>query len=92
MVFTLKVISAGRACPGEKTDAAHKAAADASDTDRFVLIDGDNIPDPEFFNLQLELNNTNSDKAIAKIKRFSMGFILGDHNLTYQKTDGNAIF
>lgn len=43
------------------SDAAHKAAADASDTDRFVLIDGDNIPDPEFFNLQLELNNTNSD-------------------------------
>ena len=37
------------------SDAAHKAAADASATDRFVLIDGDNIPDPEFFNLQLEL-------------------------------------
>jgi len=41
------------------SDAAHKAAADASDTDRFVLIDGDNIPDPEFFNLQLALNDTN---------------------------------
>ena len=37
------------------SDAAHKAAAAASDTDRFVLIDGDNIPDPEFFNLQLSL-------------------------------------
>ena len=43
------------------SDAAHKAAADASDTDRFVLIDGDNIPDPEFFNLQLSLDDTNSD-------------------------------
>ena len=32
------------------SDAAHKAAADAADTDRFVLIDGDNLPDPEFFN------------------------------------------
>jgi hypothetical protein len=41
------------------SDAAHKAAADASDTDRFVLIDGDNIPDPDFFNLQLALNDTN---------------------------------
>jgi len=41
------------------SDAAHKAAADASDTDRFILIDGDNIPDPDFFNLQLALNNTN---------------------------------
>lgn len=43
------------------SDAAHKAAANASDTDRFVLIDGDNLPDPSFFNLQLELNNSNRD-------------------------------
>jgi len=38
------------------SDAAHKAAADASDTDRFVLIDGDNIPDAKFFNLTLEVD------------------------------------
>ena len=43
------------------SDAAHKAAADASDSDRFVLIDGDNIPDPAFFNLQLTLDDTNRD-------------------------------
>ena len=43
------------------SDAAHKAAAAASDTDRFVLIDGDNIPDPEFFNLQLSLDERNHD-------------------------------
>ena len=43
------------------SDAAHKAAAAASDTDRFVLIDGDNIPDPEFFNLQLSLDERNCD-------------------------------
>ena len=43
------------------SDAAHKAAADASSTDRFVLIDGDNIPDPAFFNLQLTLNDSNRD-------------------------------
>ena len=43
------------------SDAAHKAAADASDTDRFILIDGDNIPDPAFFNLQLALDDTNRD-------------------------------
>ena len=41
------------------SDSAHKAAAAASSTERFVLIDGDNIPDPEFFNLQLSLNETN---------------------------------
>jgi len=38
------------------SDAAHKAAADASTTDRFVLIDGDNIPDAKFFNLTLDTN------------------------------------
>ena len=43
------------------SDAAHKAAADASDTDRFVLIDGDNLPDPEFFNLQLTLDDNSRD-------------------------------
>jgi hypothetical protein len=40
------------------SDAAHKAAADTSDTDRFVLIDGDNIPDAKFFNLTLEVDET----------------------------------
>ena len=39
------------------SDAAHKAAAEASDTDRFVLIDGDNIPDPQFFNLTLNIDD-----------------------------------
>jgi len=37
------------------SDAAHKAAAAVSDTEWFVLIDGDNLPDPEFFNLQLHI-------------------------------------
>ena len=43
------------------SDAAHKAAAAASSTDRFILIDGDNIPDPAFFNCQLRLDETNRD-------------------------------
>ena len=43
------------------SDAAHKAAAMASATDRFVLIDGDNIPDPGFFSCQLVLDDTNRD-------------------------------
>lgn len=43
------------------SDAAHKAAAMASTTDRFVLIDGDNIPDPGFFSGQLVLDDTNRD-------------------------------
>ena len=39
------------------SDAAHKAAGDISDTDRFILIDGDNMPDESFFNLQLDFSN-----------------------------------
>ena len=35
------------------SDAAHKAAAEVAETDRFILIDGDNLPDPNFFNQQL---------------------------------------
>jgi len=48
------------------SDAAHKAAADASDTDRFVLIDGDNLPDPDFFNLQLTFDNENQENAVFR--------------------------
>jgi len=39
------------------SDAAHKAAAEASDTERFILIDGDNMPDESFFNMQLDFRN-----------------------------------
>jgi len=45
----------------EGSDAAHKAAAAASDTDRFILIDADNQPNPEFFNQQLRLDDRNRD-------------------------------
>ena len=31
------------------SDAAHKACAEASETDRFISVDGDNIVDPKFF-------------------------------------------
>jgi hypothetical protein len=39
------------------SDAAHKAAGEASDTERFILIDGDNMPDESFFNLQLDFTD-----------------------------------
>ena len=43
------------------SDAAHKAAANASETERFVLIDGDNLPDFEFFDQTLELDDNNKN-------------------------------
>jgi hypothetical protein len=39
------------------SDAAHKAAGEASDTERFILIDGDNMPDEAFFNIQLDFTD-----------------------------------
>ena len=48
------------------SDAAHKAAAKASDTARFVLIDGDNLPDPAFFNQTLVLPNEEYKNAVFR--------------------------
>lgn len=48
------------------SDAAHKAAAEASGTERFILIDGDNIPDPAFFNQQLDLPTDQWQQAVLR--------------------------
>lgn len=65
------------------SDAAHKAAAAASDTDRFVLIDGDNIPDPEFFNLQLSLDERNHDHVFRwKARNVVNGLRYGNGGLS----------
>lgn len=84
------------------SDAAHKAAADASTTDRFVLIDGDNIPDAEFFNLQLTLDDTNKDCVFRwKARNHINGLMYGNGGLscwtkefvhamrTHENTDGS---
>ena len=38
------------------SDAAHKACAALSETEYFVTVDGDNIVDPEFINVEIDLN------------------------------------
>jgi hypothetical protein len=48
------------------SDAAHKAAGQASDTERFILIDGDNLPDPAFFNLTLEFPTAEYEGAVFR--------------------------
>jgi hypothetical protein len=48
------------------SDAAHKAAAAASDTERFILIDGDNIPDETFFNLTLTFADEQWEQAVFR--------------------------
>lgn len=39
------------------SDACHKAAAELSETDWFVTVDADNLVDPAFFNLDLEMTD-----------------------------------
>ncbi len=48
------------------SDAAHKAAAEASATEHFVLIDGDNMPDPAFFNLTLDFPDASYERAVYR--------------------------
>jgi hypothetical protein len=66
------------------SDAAHKAAADASQTERFVLIDGDNLPDPEFFNLQLDIKDDQYEKAVFRwrAKNHINGLMYGNGGLS----------
>ena len=48
------------------SDAAHKAAAAASATERFILIDGDNMPDAKFFNQTLEFLTEDYESAVFR--------------------------
>jgi hypothetical protein len=85
------------------SDAAHKAAAAASDTDRFVLIDGDNIPDSAFFNHSLALDDSNIDCVFRyRAKNIINGLMYGNGGLsiwtqdfarnmrTHENTDGRV--
>jgi hypothetical protein len=84
------------------SDAAHKAAAEASDTERFILIDGDNMPDEKFFNLTLELPTEEYERAVFRwrAKNHINGLMYGNGGLsswtrefvmnmrTHENTDG----
>jgi hypothetical protein len=89
------------------SDAAHKAAAEESFTERFILIDGDNLPDFNFFNLTL--NFTDKDESYQKAqyrwkaKNIINGLTYGNGGIscwtkdyvfnmrTHEASDGNAI-
>jgi hypothetical protein len=70
------------------SDAAHKAAADASDTDWFVLIDGDNLPDPEFFNLQLTITERMASHAFRwRARNVINGLMYGNGGMSCWSKD-----
>jgi len=86
------------------SDAAHKAAARASDTERFILVDGDNIPDPSFFNQTLDFPTPEHEKAVFRwrARNHVNGLMYGNGGLsswtreyvtnmkTHENTDGRT--
>jgi hypothetical protein len=86
------------------SDAAHKAAAAASDTERFVLIDGDNLPKEDFFNLTLEFPEPHWEQAVFRwrARNHINGLMYGNGGLsswtrtfinnmrTHEATDGRV--
>ena len=86
------------------SDAAHKAAAAASDTERFVLIDGDNLPNDKFFNLTLEFPDEQWESAVFRwrARNHVNGLMYGNGGLsswtktfvnnmrTHEATDGRV--
>lgn len=84
------------------SDAAHKAAAEASNTERFIIIDGDNIPDPAFFDQTLTIADDNWAQATLRwrARNHINGLIYGNGGIsswtrqyvqnmrTHENTDG----
>ena len=84
------------------SDAAHKAAAAVSDTERFILIDGDNLPDERFFNLTLAFPDETWQQAVFRwrARNHVNGLMYGNGGLsswtrkfvhdmkTHENTDG----
>jgi len=59
------------------SDAAHKAAGEASDTERFILIDGDNMPEEIFFNMQLDFTDKDPKYKLAQYRWKAINSING---------------
>lgn len=86
------------------SDAAHKTAAKASSTERFILIDGDNLPDPEFFNQTLTFADDTWQQAVFRWRARNQvnGLMYGNGGLsswtrtfvnnmrTHEATDGRT--
>ena len=83
------------------SDAAHKAAAESAITDRFILIDGDNLPDDNFFDLTLSIDDDSQDCVFRwKSRNTINGLMYGNGGIscwtkdfiqnmnTHENTDG----
>ena len=86
------------------SDAAHKAAAELSSTERFILIDGDNLPDASFFNQTISYPDSAYETAVFRWRARNVinGLMYGNGGLsswtrdfvaqmrTHEATDGSV--
>ena len=59
------------------SDEAHKAAGELSETERFILIDGDTLPEEDFFNIQLDFTDKDPRYHQAQFRWKSINNING---------------
>lgn len=79
----LRIVPWAKRIHGVKgSDAAHKAAANLSETDRFISVDADNIIDPKFFEQTIELTDENRDFVFSWCgKNIVNGLVYGNGGL-----------
>src|SRR5258707_11762442 len=80
----LEIIPWAKRVHGVKgSDAAHKAAANLSETELFISVDADNIVDPAFFDLRIDFNHPKfKNKAISwSAKNYINGLEYGNGGL-----------
>ena len=67
------------------SDAAHKAAAALSETDRFITVDADNIVDSEFFNVEIDDKkiDLNVDVVSWSAKNTVNGLVYGNGGIKF---------
>ena len=59
------------------SDQAHKAAGELSETERFILIDGDTLPEEDFFNIQLDFTDKDPRYQQAQFRWKSINNVNG---------------
>ena len=70
------------------SDAAHKACANLSETDRFITVDGDNVINQEFLNVEVDIPENNGNLVLSWCgKNVINGLMYGNGGLKIWKKD-----
>jgi len=87
-------------------DSAHRACANASETDFFITVDGDNLVHDDFLNVKIEIGDRQKDHAWSwagrnhinglvygngGLKLWSKAFVMGMNSHENSADDGNAV-